>query len=206
MRSDLPLYLLAFIVAFAMSVSTCSRGGASVGLSQDAVARPVLRGLRQADALLAAQACLHENSYAGGIGGTTDCGAQISVFLARRNRGESLSDVILRTMPRFAAGTTSRAWVRAMPWGPLRENPPGWPALYPARHDDDRWHSVVLRVRGFLSGREPLPCVSPPHEWLGRVTDGDVLAERLRRGFVEIDCSGGSPRQTLEAYIARPGA
>lgn len=176
------------------------------GVTEPVRARSVLRGLTQADVLLAAQACVHENSWQGGVGGTFDCGAQIQVFLTRRLAHEPLRHVIERLMPRFAAGTTSRSWVHGLPWGHLREDPPGWPALYPARHDDDRWHAVAERVVGFLRGREPLPCASPPEAWFGRYVDHEAIEHRRELGWVAIDCNpGGAPEtETLELYMARP--
>lgn len=170
-----------------------------------APAVPLLRALRREDVLYAAQACVHESSWRGGLGGTFDCGAQISVFLERRRTGEHFREVIARTMPRFARGSTSRAWVLSLPAGPLREDPPGWPAGYPARHDSDAWHGVFARVEGFLRGREPLPCTDV-EQWFGRRTDSERLSAMLATGrWIEADCnpSGALATQTLNAYLER---
>jgi len=201
--------LAGLLLILVFSVAMCGPRPAPAA-AQEAVERPrpLLRGLTQADYLLASQACVHENSWRGGIGGTFDCGAQIQVFLTRRFAHEPLAHVIARLMPRFTARTTDRSWVLELPYGPLREDPPGWPALYPARHDDDAWHAVVLRVRGFLSGREPLPCARAPEAWFGRYVDHEAIEHRLTLGWEEIDCNPGGElsTQTLEMYMARPAA
>jgi len=168
-----------------------------------------LPGVTRDDALLEARACAHESTFRGGRGGTFDCGAQTQVIQTRRREGETFSHALLRTMPRFAAHTTSRAWVHALPAGPLHDDPPGWPYEYPARHDSDAWHSVYLRVSDFMLGREPLPCAAPPEHWFGRRADHDQLAARLASGrWVEADCNpGGAPQtQTLNAYLTRVSA
>lgn len=205
---NLILALFVLLAALALTAGSCSQGGPAPALAQDErpEPRPLLRGLTQADVLLAAQACVHENSWRGGVGGTFDCGAQIQVFLTRRARGETLRHVIERLMPRFAAGRTTRSWVLGLPWGHLHEDPPGWPALYPARHDDERWHGVATRVSGFLRGLEPLPCERGPEAWFGRAVDHEAIERRRQLGWLEIDCNpGGAPTtETLELYMARP--
>ncbi len=145
-------------------------------------------------------ACIHENDWVGGLGGTADCGAQIQVIENSRDGTESFTSALLRRMPHFAARTTSRSWV----WD-LRPNmianPPGWPFPTPAIHYRDSLHSVFLRVQGFMRGEEALPCRQEPISWLGRRTDGHVIAERLDSGlWREADCDRGGPR-TREAYL-----
>lgn len=198
--------LLSLLSMAASGLPGCSEVGPPHALSQDVedAPVPVLRGLRRDDYLLAAQACVHENGWRGGVDGTFDCGAQIQTFLTRRFQNETLRAVIMRTMPRFSNGSTSRAWVRELPLGPLRVDPAGWPAPYPARHDDDAWHGVVLRVRDFLTGREPLPCAEPPEHWFGRLVDHEAIQARLDSGrWVAADCNpGGAPEtQTLNLYL-----
>jgi hypothetical protein len=198
--------LAGVLLFFVFGVAMCAPRPSRAGAQEAPEPTPVVRGLTRADALLAAQACVHENSWQGGIGGTFDCGAQIQVFVTRRLAHEPFQHVIERLMPRFAAGRTTRSWVRQLPFGPMREDPPGWPALYPARHDDELWHGVFTRVSGFLRGREPLPCAQPPEAWFGRYVDHEAIEHRLTLGWREIDCNpGGSPAtQTLEMYMARP--
>lgn len=165
-----------------------------------------LPAVTREDALLAARACAHESTFAGGRGGTFDCGAQVQVIQTRRHEHETFSHALLRTMPRFAAHSTSRSWVHYLPDGPIRGEVHGWPYPYPARHDSDRWHSVFLRVSDFMLGREGLPCEAPPEQWFGRETDSEALQGRLATGrWVETDCNpGGRPEtQTLNAYLAR---
>jgi len=165
-----------------------------------------LPGVTRADALLAARACAHESTFRGGRGGTYDCGAQIDVIQTRRRPGETFSHALLRTMPRFAARTTSRSWVHALPDGPIRGEIPGWPYAYPARHDSEAWHSVYQRVTDFMLGREPLPCAQHPEHWFSRRVDHEALQARLDSGrWVEADCNpGGAPEtQTLNAYLTR---
>lgn len=165
-----------------------------------------LPGVTRADALLESRACAHESTFEGGVGGTYDCGAQIQVIQTRRRPGETFSHALLRTMPRFAAHTTSRSWVHYLPDGPIRGDVLGWPYPYPARHDSERWHSVYQRVSDFMLGREPLPCAQSPEQWFGRRVDHEALQARLDSGrWVEADCNpGGSPEtQTLNAYLTR---
>lgn len=160
----------------------------------------------RADALLAARACVHESTWAGGRGGTFDCGAQIQVIQTRRHDGETFSHTLLRTMPRFAAHTTSRSWVHYLPEGPIRGEVLGWPFHYPARHDSDAWGSVFSRVSDFMLGREALPCAQPPEQWFGRRVDHEALQARLDSGrWVEADCNpgGAAETQTLNAYLTR---
>ena len=182
-------------------------GALGVVTPEDAPPAPQrLPGVTRADALLASRACAHESTFRGGRGGTYDCGAQIQVIQTRRRLGETFSHALLRTMPRFAAHTTSRSWVHALPDGPIRGEIAGWPYAYPARHDSDAWSSVFARVTDFMLGREPLPCVDPPEHWFSRLVDGDAIAARVSSGrWVETDCNpGGAPEtQTLNAYLTR---
>lgn len=176
-----------------------------VVVEEPAEAQP-LPGITRADALLESRACAHESTFRGGIGGTFDCGAQIQVIQTRRRPGETFSHTLLRTMPRFAAHTTSRSWVHGLPDGPIRGEVVGWPYAYPARHDSAAWGSVFARVTAFMRGREPLPCAQPPEQWFGRRVDHDALQARLDSGrWVETDCNpGGAPEtQTLNAYLTR---
>lgn len=160
----------------------------------------------RADALLAARACVHESTFRGGHGGTFDCGAQIQVIQTRRHEGETFSHTLLRTMPRFAAHTTSRSWVHYLPDGPIRGEVLGWPYAYPARHDSDAWGSVFGRVSDFMLGREALPCEDPPEQWFGRRVDHEALQARLDSGrWRETNCNptGVPETQTLNAYLTR---
>jgi hypothetical protein len=175
-------------------------------LEEAPVAPRRLPGVHRGDALLASQACAHESTFRGGHGGTFDCGAQIQVVQARRREDETFAHALRRTMPRFAARTTSRSWVHGLPPGPLRADPPGWPYQYAAMHDSEAWHSVFSRVNDFLGGVEPLPCAERPEMWFGRRVDHEALEARLASGrWRETDCNpGGNPQtQTLNAYLTR---
>lgn len=154
----------------------------------------------RADALLAAQACVHEVSWAGGTA-TTDCGMIIQVVMERREGDESFSSALrLRTMPNFYAGETDRAWTRGLPEGPIRRNPRftrastgeevAWPYEYPASVHSDHWRLVYERVHGYMRGREALPCTPAPVRWFGRTTDGEQLARALEEGWCEPSCAG----------------
>lgn len=154
----------------------------------------------RSDRVVAAQACVHEATWAGATR-TGDCGGIIQVVMERRHRGESFEAALARTMPRFYAGTTSRAWVRALAWGPLRHDPPGWPeGAPPASHYDDSWRGVNARVEHYVEGLEPLPCLPTPRHWFGRRTDHDALAAMLDRGWCEARCG-----ETANAFLARCG-
>lgn len=135
----------------------------------------------QADGLLAAQACVSEATWAGAAT-TNDCGGIIAVVEARRGEHETFSAALRRTMPRFTAGTTDRIWALHLPYGPITQNPQGWPYAYGARRHSDQWRAVVDRVRGYMLEGVALPCSPQPISWLGRRTDGHVLAGRLDSG------------------------
>lgn len=155
----------------------------------------------RADRVVAAQACVHEATWAGATR-TGDCGGIIQVVMERRRRGESFEEALARTMPRFYAGTTSRAWTRALAWGPLRHDPPGWPAgAPPASHYDDSWRGVNARIEHYVEGSEPLPCDPPPRQWFGRETDSEALGRAMDRGWCEARCG-----ETRNAFLARCGA
>lgn len=154
-----------------------------------------------ADRLLASQACVHEATWAGAEL-TADCGGILQVVMERRRRGESFSSALERTMPRFFSGSTSRAWTRALPSGPLRLDPPGWPYSYPARAHDASWLAVNTRVQDYMRGLEPLPCSPPPVRWFGRTTDGAALAATLAGGrWCEAVCG-----ESRNAFLTRCGA
>ena len=154
-----------------------------------------------ADRVFASRACVHESTWAGAER-TADCGGIIQVVMERRHRGETFSEALARTMPRFAAGITSRAWTLRLPSGPLRVDPEGWPYDYPARHHDDSWLAVNLRVSRYMRGEEPLPCSPTPRRWFGRETDGAALARTLAGGrWCEARCG-----ESRNAFLARCGA
>ena len=172
----------------------------------DGQVAPRLPHVTRDDALMASRACAHESTFRGGRGGTFDCGAQIQVIQTRRGEHETFTHALLRTMPRFAAHTTDRSWVHALPAGPISGDIPGWPYAYPARHDSDAWHSVYQRVSDFMLGREALPCAQPPEQWFGRRVDHEALQARLDSGrWMEADCNPGGAHetQTLNAYLTR---
>lgn len=149
----------------------------------------------RADGLLAAQACVHEASFSS----LTDCGGIIQVVETRRAEGETFSAALRRTMPRFARGATDRAWTGELPYGPLTQNPAGWPFQVSARHYSSAWHNVVERVSAYMHELEPLPCSPEPSSWFGRRTDGNVLAEHLASGlWREAECG-----ETVNAFLVR---
>ena len=150
------------------------------------------------DRLSAAQACVHEATWAGAEH-TGDCGGIIQVVMERRRPRETFSRALERTMPRFYAGVTSRSWTRHLPSGPLRTDPAGWPYEYPARVHDDAWLAVNLRVSRYMRGEEPLPCAPTPDRWFGRTTDGEVLARTLSEGlWCEARCG-----ESRNAFLSR---
>lgn len=165
----------------------------------------------RADRLLAAQACVHEATWAGAER-TGDCGGIIQVVMerrrgvryvdGRRRRADTFEEALARTMPRFYAGRTTRSWTRFLEAGPLRIDPPGWPYDYPARHHDESWLGTNQRVAGYMRGSEPLPCSPTPGRWFGRVTDGDALASTLAEGrWCEAICG-----ESRNAFLTRCSA
>ena len=180
---DTVLFVCAALVALALTFSGCP------GVTAGSTAAAQATRYSLADALLAAQACVHEATWAGGRGGTADCGGIIQVAEHSRAPGETFSSALRRRMPRFAAGTSDRAWVLGLPAGPLRVAPAGWPFRVPARHYAPAWSGVFARVSDYMHEREPLPCSPEPMGWFGRETDGDALAARLATGlWRESDC------------------
>jgi hypothetical protein len=165
----------------------------------EGVALPYDYRFTRADRLLAAQACVHEATWAG-ANRTADCGGIIQVTMERRHHGESFSRALeLRTMPRFYDGVTSRSWTRHLPAGLLRVDPPGWPYDYPARVHDDDWLAVNQRVAGYMRGTEPLPCSPTPGRWFGRATDSEALRTTLATGhWCEAICG-----ESRNAFLTR---
>jgi len=177
-RTEMVLLLFAFVLAALSFVVTPAQSQAP-------------RWTR-ADGLLAAQACVHEADMIS----LNDCGGIIQVIENSRAVGESFSHALRRRMPRFAAGTTDRAWVSGLAWGPITTLE-GWPFLVPARHYSDAWHGVLARVNAYMHGLEPLPCAPEPSSWFGRQTDGNVLAARLASGrWREAECG-----ETRNAFL-----
>jgi hypothetical protein len=163
------------------------------------------------DRLLAAQACVHEATWAGATH-TGDCGGIIQVVMERRRPtryrdghrfpAETFEHALARTMPRFYAGRTTRSWTRFLTAGPLRIDPPGWPYAYPARHHDESWLATNQRVAGYMRGSEPLPCSPTPGRWFGRETDGAALASTLAEGrWCEAICG-----ESRNAFLTRCAA
>jgi len=163
------------------------------------------------DRLLAAQACVHEATWAGATH-TGDCGGIIQVVMERRRPtryrdghrfpAETFEHALARTMPRFYAGRTTRSWARFLTAGPLRIDPPGWPYAYPARHHDESWLATNQRVAGYMRGSEPLPCSPTPGRWFGRETDGAALASTLAEGrWCEAICG-----ESRNAFLTRCAA
>ena len=158
------------------------------------------------DRLLGAQACVHEASWAGGQR-THDCGGILQVVMARRRlerrtadgrltrRAETFEEALARTMPRFYARTTTRAWVRELPAGPITRNPPSWPAAWsvPARRYSDSWHNSFRRTSMYMDGVEPLPCFPTPRQWFGRAVDHEAIARAIAAGWAESDCGEPAP-------------
>jgi len=134
----------------------------------------------QADGLLAAQACVHEATWAGVS--TNDCGGIIEVVETRRREGETFSSALRRTMPRFTTGRTDRSWALHLPFGPITRNPEGWPFPVGARLHSSAWAGVMARVHGYMRDGVPLPCTPAPSSWMGPGPDGHVIAERLASG------------------------
>lgn len=184
MREILTLMMAALV---AMSAAHCGERTADAQPSR----------FTREDGLLAARACVHEATWAGAR--TGDCGGMIQVVEARRRDGEPFASALRRTMPRFSAGATARAWTLRLPAGPMHADPIGWPYPHAARVHDAEWLAVFSRVRDYMSGTLPLPCTPEPSAWLGRATDGDVLAARLATGFWrEADCG-----ETRNAFLYR---
>lgn len=150
------------------------------------------------DRLQAARACVHEATWAGSER-TADCGGIIQVVMERRHRGETFTEALARTMPRFAAGITSRSWTLHLPSGPLRLDPEGWPYDYPARVHDEAWLATNTRVQNYMRGVEPLPCSPTPRRWFGRETDGEALRATLAGGrWCEAICG-----ESRNAFLTR---
>lgn len=153
----------------------------------------------QADGLAAARGCVSESTWRGGSE-TQDCGGIIQVVESRRAPGEAFTAAIRRTMPRFFGGRTDRLWALHLPYGPITENPEGWPYAYGAAHHSAQWRTVMDRVRGYMLEGVALPCSPQPSSWLGRETDGHVLREHLDSGlWRESDCGG----PTVNAFLYR---
>lgn len=157
--------------------------------------------LTRSDALWAARLCVHEATWAGAH--TSDCGGIIQVILNRRDTGETFTEELSETSPRFWAGTTRRAWSRFMLAGRMRVNPPGWPADWPPVSSyDDNWHTVYDRVVSYMLGHTPLPCSGHPIRWFGRTTDGRQLREALATGnWVETTCVGDGDDEERNAFL-----
>lgn len=156
------------------------------------------------DRLAAAQACVSEASWAGARR-AADCGGILQVTMTRRHRGESVREALVRTMPRFFGGRTSRAWVLALTARPIRVDPPGWPYEVPASHYSDSWRAVYARTQRFIDGEEPLPCAPTPNWWFGRVTDHEAITRALDRGRVEVSCgepADGETHATVNVFMA----
>lgn len=173
-------YALAagLLVALTLSAATCAERPAT------AAAQVTTGRYARTDALLAARACVHEATWAGRVGGTSDCGGIIQVVNARRGEHETFAATLARTMPRFTAGTTSRAWVHGLlATSRQRAAPPGWPFPNPVTHYRDAWRGVYERVRGYMTGAEPLPCEEEPSRWFGRRTDSHYLDAALATGM-----------------------
>jgi hypothetical protein len=150
----------------------------------------------QDDGLLAAQACVSEATW-DGASSTSDCGGIIQVVEARRGEHETFAAALRRTMPRFFGGRTDRIWALHLPFGPIVRNPEGWPYTYGAAHHSRQWAAVMARVHGYMREGVPLPCSPAPISWLGRETDGHVLADRLSSGaWLESSCG-----ETRNAFI-----
>lgn len=180
MRTTITLTILAFLVAATLSVAATLLVPVRLHAQTSAYT--------PADALLAARACVHESTWVGGAA-TNDCGGIIQVAEMRRRPTETFAQALRRTMPRFAAGATDRAWVLGLPAAPMTRNPQGWPFQVSAQHFDGAWHAVYARVVGYMRGREPLPCSPEPSRWFGRQTDGHHLAAALDSGmWREAEC------------------
>lgn len=176
----------------------------------DGVALPYDYRFTRSDRLLASQACAHEATFAGAH--TVDCGGILQTVMERRRPvryvghrrfpAETFERALARTMPRFYAGITGRSWTRFLPTGPIRDNPRGWPYAYEARHHNEEWLAVNLRVAGFMRGSEPLPCSPSPSRWFGRTTDGEALRETLAEGrWCEAICG-----ESRNAFLTRCAA
>jgi len=152
---------------------------ASITVAQDDDAASLPSRYSRRDVLLAAQACVHETTWAGAA--TGDCGGIVQVVEARRAEHERFEVALARTMPRFYAGTTSRAWTRGLRAGPITTLP-GWAAPVPASAYTDEWHEVYVRTANFMLGREALPCAETPRRWFGRATDHEALERTLATG------------------------
>ena len=140
-----------------------------------------------ADAHLLARACVHESDWYGGT--YNDCGGMLQVIEQRRASGETFRSALLRTMPRFARGTTDRPWPMGLPNGPIVRNPAGWAAPSGASVYSGRWERVLARVRSFMSSAEPLPCDARPWHWFSPRTDGRQITDRLFSGQWRVaDC------------------
>lgn len=170
---------------------------AAVGLFWPGVGHSQAPRYTAADALDGSRACVSEATWLGGS--SPECGGIIQVVESRRHEGESFRSALHRTMPRFFGGRTDRLWALRLEFGPIRQNPEGWPYTYGAAHHSHDWHEVYERVTEYMNGTRPLPCSPQPSSWLGRETDGHVLADRLASGWREVDCGG----PTVNAFIAR---
>lgn len=166
---------------------------------------PDLPAFSATDELWMARACVHETTWAGGRD-TNDCGAMLQTVLLRRAvweaRGErggaSFMDALRRTMPRFTAGTTPRAWTGRLPDGPLGGPIPGWTALQPPRAYTERWSRVRARVHEFMTGVESLPCEQDAWHWFDPGEDGNAIAARMSTGlWEEAECG---PVRNLYLY------
>jgi len=185
------MWILLAAVLLAAAISDC--GDRSSALAQG---RP---RFTSDDGILAARACVHEATWAGAV--TNDCGGMIQVVETRRREHETFSAALRRTMPRFSAGRTARAWVLSLPAGPLTADPIGWPYPYEASTHAREWRGVYERVRDFMQGARALPCAPEPSMWFGRVTDSRALEARLSSGlWREAECGEGTAR-TRNAFL-----
>lgn len=200
--------LFGVVLVFAVSIAQCegdSRPAPAAAQPQPSTPSAVPRGLglSRGESILAWQACMHETDYVGGTAGTADCGALMQVIENSRRGAETFGAALLRRMPRFAARTDRRPWIRELTPGRQLRDPPHWPYVHVhVGHYEAQMSSVWSRVLRFAHGVEELPCNYEPVEWFGRATDGQVIAARLATGrYVEANCSAGGPR-TVQAYLA----
>lgn len=141
--------------------------------------------LSRTERLMMARACVHESDF----DSTRDCGAMMQVVSARRRDGESFGSALRRTMPRFSAGITDRAWTLALPEGPLRAVA-GWPWRVSPGAYSAAWATVRARVDAFARGSEPLPCDAAPWHWFSPRTDGRAIRTRLDSGLWRVAACG----------------
>lgn len=159
---------------------------------------------RASDTLLLARICVHESGWESPL----DCAAIHQVLVAGSEReGMSYRSYAFAYSGRALRGETLRSWVAH-----LREDgrePLNWPRSVTVRRGEelrvephapwgafrDRWLTTLETARMVMSGELRSSCVTPPHDWGGRVD----RARARRLGLIRIECG-----ETHNDFYLRP--